>query len=69
MKSFGSLEAELSSDARDDGLSTVYCEVCLREPWPAEWKLFTVLDFGAGANREHDRTEEDAEPECMRAAG
>lgn len=50
VKSFGSLEGELTVDARHDGLGTVYCEVCLRQPWPPEWAVSAVLDFGAGAH-------------------
>ncbi|MDP9441766.1 MAG: DUF6228 family protein [Actinomycetota bacterium] len=49
-KTFGSLEGELTIDARHDGRGTVYCHVCLRQPWPPEWKLCAVLDFGAGAH-------------------
>ena len=49
VKSFGSLEGELIIDARHDGLGTVYCEVFLRQPWPPEWTLSAVMDFGAGA--------------------
>lgn len=50
VKSFASLEGQLCIDARHDGLGTVYCEVYLRQPWPPEWQLSAVLDFGAGAH-------------------
>lgn len=49
-KSFGSLDGELTIDARHDGLGTVFCEVTLRQPWPPELSLSAVLDFGAGAH-------------------
>ena len=52
MKSFASLEGELTIDAHHDGRGTVYCEVCLRQPWPPEWAVCVVLDFGAGAHLE-----------------
>ena len=53
VKTFASLEGELTVDARHDGLGTVYCEVCLGQPWPPEWRLSAVLDFGAGAHLEN----------------
>lgn len=53
LRSFGSLEGQLTIDARHDGRGTVYCEVCLRQPWPPEWALSAVLDFGAGAHLEN----------------
>lgn len=49
-KSFGSLEGELTIDARHDGLGTVFCEVTIRQPWPPDWSLTATLDFGAGAH-------------------
>lgn len=52
VRSFTSLEGELTIDARHDGHGTVFCEVCLRQPWPPEWKLSAQLDFGAGAHLE-----------------
>jgi hypothetical protein len=52
VKSFASLEGELSIEAHHDGLGTVYCEVSLGQPWPPEWTLSLVLDFGAGAHLE-----------------
>ena len=52
VKSFASLEGELTIDAHHDGRGTVYCEVCLRQPRPPEWAVCVVLDFGAGAHLE-----------------
>jgi len=60
VKSFASLEGELTIDARHDGLGTVSCEVTLRQPWPPEWSLSVVLDFGAGAHLEAIADEIDA---------
>lgn len=52
VKSFASLEGHLTIEARHDGKGTVYCDVCLRQPWPPEWKSSAVLDFGGGAHLE-----------------
>jgi hypothetical protein len=48
-RSFGSLEGQLTIEARHDGLGTVRCDVHLRQPSPPEWDLSATLDFGAGA--------------------
>ena len=52
VKTFVSLEGQLTIDARHDGRGSVYCDVCLGQPWPPEWTLSAVLDFGAGAHLE-----------------
>lgn len=52
VKTFASLEGQLTIAARHDGRGTVDCEVSLRQPWPPEWTFSAVLDFGAGAHLE-----------------
>ncbi len=55
-KEYRSLEGQLGMTASHDGLGTVSCEVILGQPWPPEWDVRAVLDFGAGADLEdkHD---------------
>jgi len=40
----------MTIDARHDGLGTVDCEVCLRQPCPPEWAFSAVLEFDAAAH-------------------
>ena len=52
VRSFRSLEGQLTIDARHDQLGTVSCTVTLGQAWPPEWSFVGVLDFGAGARLE-----------------
>jgi Family of unknown function (DUF6228) len=51
-KEYGSLEGQLHLACTHDGRGTVACVVTLGQPWPPEWHIEGVLEFGAGAHLE-----------------
>ena len=51
-KEYGSLEGQMHLSCTHDGRGTVACVVTLGQPWPPEWHIEGVLEFGAGAHLE-----------------
>jgi len=49
VRDYESLEGQLLLSCRHDGLGSVVCRVTLRQPWPPEWAVEVVLEFGGGA--------------------
>lgn len=52
IKSYSSLEGELTLDCRHDGLGLIVCEVTLGCVVPPAWRLSAEMTFGAGAHVE-----------------
>ena len=50
VKEYATIEGQLELSCRHDGLGTVECRATLRQPWPPEWSMAAVLDFGTGAH-------------------
>ena len=59
VKEYSSLEGQLHLACTHDGVGTVSCVVTLRQPWPPDWRLQAVVEFGAGAHL--DRLASDVE--------
>ena len=62
VRRFGSLEGNLSIEARHDGVGTVFLDVCVGSSSLPEWALSAEIDLGAGAHL--DRIAGDLEVFC-----